>query len=173
MRPVLSWLLRLLAGPVLLAAFTGVAAAVMMLVLGHPGTHSYTYRTPDFHTPLSGKFVANEPSPAASRNVGVIDLGGPSVSAGKDQQRRVRLTNSNGHDIVVAELQASVGAPVDGNDRQIAGCPSTTLELQPPSGPVTVPAMSAVDLAITARLAVDAPAACQQAQFPVTFTVVS
>jgi hypothetical protein len=170
---VVSWLLRLLAGPVLLAAFTGVTVAAMMLVLGEPGTRTYTYRTPEHQTPLSGKFVANEPSAAASKAVGVTDLGGPSLAPGKDQQRFVRLANPNDHDVVVADLQASVGPPVDGTDLPIATCPATALQLQPPAGPVTVRAMSTVDVAITARLAVDAPAACQLARFPVTFTLVS
>jgi len=164
-------LVRLLAGPVLLAVVTGVAAAIMMLVFGPSETRTFTYRTPAYDTQDWGRIIPADPDTATSQDITVTDLGGPTPAAGRSQPRWARLTNPNRHDVLVTALRAAVGAPVDRNNRPVAGCPSDSLRLEPPPVPVTVAAMSTVDVAVTARLAADAPAACRGVRFPVTFAV--
>lgn len=167
---------RLLGG-VLLAVLTGLAAWLLLGQAGLSGRDGWFDQVPDpFDDAPSlarGGDADLQPPP---RDFAISDAPDIAVAAaaglypGGTQVRHVRVSNHNAVDIRVTSVTAMVRPPIDSSGHPASGCPASSLLIEPLGAPVLVQAHAATDLALVARLAADAPDACKNVHFPLSYS---
>lgn len=168
----LTDVLRLIAGPFLLATLTGASVWVFG-TLTQPASPDpgVVYGGPvRFDLQNQGRDTGTG-RPRHKEGFVIADLSNRTTSLlpGAVIARWIRLTNPNDFDIRVTNLTATVGNPLDRMNRPVPGCPKANLRVEPLSQPVIVGTKASYDVTLITRLAADAPLACADARFPLTY----
>ncbi|WP_329791462.1 hypothetical protein V1227_05960 [Lentzea sp. DG1S-22] len=103
----------------------------------------------------------------------ITDISGAPVTltAEGDSSRTVRLNNPNEVDLVLDELRAEFGQPVDEARQPVADCPADLLQAEPVDAATVVAPGKWVDVVMKIRITGELPAACEGVVFPLTYSV--
>lgn len=167
---------------VILATLTGLAGAVLASQLEQPAA-SAEYSEPDRIGTRDAEGRGPTITGGTSTGVGSGQPGEGFVVTelattpgawppGASQLRWLRITNPNDSDIVVTRLSATVGLPTVVAGARYACLPSD-LVVEPLATPVPVPAGGFAEISLVARLSDQAPLACMDALFPLTYAGVA
>ncbi|HEY0640555.1 MAG TPA: hypothetical protein VGD67_23240 [Pseudonocardiaceae bacterium] len=156
----LSELVNRVIAALVLAALTGIAAAVLMSQarLMEDASIDHLTEGPDPGSLITGGTV----DPEGRQRPGFVVTELPDRSDGA--LRWVRIDNPNSVPITVTRLAVVVGTPPAGT-----GCLAGDLRVDSLPLPVVVPARAWLDIALGTRLTESAPAACGSVRFPMTY----
>ncbi|MEO6087637.1 MAG: hypothetical protein ABIQ18_31455 [Umezawaea sp.] len=99
-----------------------------------------------------------------------VSGGAVELTPGTEGVRHVRLSNPNGVDIIVVNLSAVPGQPVDSARNKVEGCPSGLLSVVPMDTPVLIPPAGEVEVEMVVQVSSDVPAVCKDLVFPLTYS---
>jgi hypothetical protein len=99
-----------------------------------------------------------------------VSGGAVELTPGTEGVRQVRLSNPNSVDIIVVNLSAVPGQPVDSARNKVEGCPSGLLSVVPMETPVLIPPAGEVEVEMVVQVSSDVPAVCKDLVFPLTYS---
>ncbi|GLZ36062.1 hypothetical protein Lesp02_82490 [Lentzea sp. NBRC 105346] len=102
----------------------------------------------------------------------INDISGAAVELrpGKEGARLVRLSNPNSVDIIVKQLSAVPGQPVDAAQNRVPECPSGVLSVETVTEPLIIPKGESVEVKMVVRVSNDVPLECTDLVFPLTYS---
>jgi hypothetical protein len=102
----------------------------------------------------------------------INDISGAAVELrpGAEGSRRVRLSNPNSVDIIVKQLSAVPGQPVDEAQQRVLECPPGVLTVEPMTSPMLITQGGSVEVEMVVRVAEDVPLECTDLVFPLTYS---
>lgn len=143
-----------LARPAQLAASTLIGLLLVVGLLAAAALGAPAGRRP----PAAGP-GGTAPSPPLFTMTGAVEH----LLPGKTTTVPVTITNRQSYEIRVTGVRAAVDAPS-------AACPATAIAVGPFTGSVLVPAGGTGTVALPVTMAPDAPMACENVTFPLTYT---
>ncbi|MET1072823.1 MAG: hypothetical protein ABWY11_09290 [Umezawaea sp.] len=150
-----------------------IAVATTILGVGAAVVAAMHLTWPDPQTPtMTYAISAGEAGVSGLKPFEINDVSGGAVelTPGSEGARQVRLSNPNDVDIIVVNLDAVPGQPVDSGHNKVPGCPSGVLTVSPMDTPVAIPPAGEVEVEMVVQVSTDVPEACKDLVFPLTYS---
>lgn len=151
-----------------------IAVSLTILMVGAAVVAAMHLTWPEPQLPAMAYSVSSGDSGLAAKlkPFEINDISGAAVELrpGSEGHRLVRLSNPNSVDIIVTQLNAVPGQPVDEAQNRVTDCPAGVLTVESINNPLLIGHGGSVEVKMIVRIAKDIPAACLDAVFPLTYS---